>query len=66
MGFDPQRHRRRSIRLRGYDYDQAGAYFVTICTQRRACLFGGIADRTPRLNDPGQMVPGVGGAPPPP
>jgi REP element-mobilizing transposase RayT len=31
---------RRSIRLRNYDYSRAGAYFVTICTQNRACLFG--------------------------
>ena len=33
-------HHRRSIRLKGYDYSQAGAYFVTICTQNRECLFG--------------------------
>lgn len=31
---------RRSIRLRGYDYSQAGAYFVTVCAKGRACLFG--------------------------
>ena len=30
---------RRSIRLSGYDYRSAGAYFVTICTHRRALLF---------------------------
>lgn len=33
---------RRSLRLQGYDYAQAGAYFVTLCTQNRACLFGEI------------------------
>jgi len=33
---------RRSIRLRGYDYSQAGSYFVTICAQNRECLFGEI------------------------
>ena len=32
--------RRRSIRLRDYDYAEPGAYFVTICTQDRQCLFG--------------------------
>ena len=32
-------HNRRSIRLKGYDYTRPGAYFVTICTQNRACLF---------------------------
>ncbi len=35
-------HHRRSIRLPGYDYSQAGAYFVTIVTQDRACLFGDV------------------------
>lgn len=36
----PQKPHRRSIRLKGYDYTQAGAYFVTIVTQGRECLFG--------------------------
>lgn len=31
-------HHRRSIRLRGYDYSQPGAYFITICTYRREML----------------------------
>lgn len=56
MPYDPDRHHRRSIRLRGYDYTQAGAYFVTIVTQDRACLFGDIADGAMRLNDAGRMV----------
>jgi len=33
--YDPEISRRRSIRLRGYDYSSAGAYFVTICTKQR-------------------------------
>lgn len=33
MPYDPESHHRRSIRLKGYDYSQGGAYFVTICTQ---------------------------------
>ena len=37
------RLRRRSIRLPGYDYSQAGAYFVTVCTYNRACLLGDVA-----------------------
>jgi hypothetical protein len=41
---DVSKRRRRSIRLRGYDYAQAGAYFVTIVTKDRACLFGEILD----------------------
>ena len=56
MKFDPDNHHRRSLRLRDYDYSQAGAYFVTICTQNRECLFGEIADDEMRLNDAGQMV----------
>jgi len=56
MRFDPERHCRRSMRLKGYDYSQAGAYFVTICTQGRACLFGEVVDGEMRLNDAGRMV----------
>ena|GEM_PF-93119 len=47
---------RRSIRLQGYDYSQSGAYFVTICTRNRACLFGKIIDGEMELNDAGRMV----------
>ncbi len=35
---------RRSIRLKGYDYAQEGAYYVTICTHVRAHLFGEIVN----------------------
>jgi REP element-mobilizing transposase RayT len=56
MPYDLQRHRRRSIRLKGYDYRWPGAYFVTICTQGRACLFGEVTDGEMRLNDAGRMV----------
>jgi len=38
MRYDPNKHHRRSIRLKGYDYAQAGAYFVTIVCQHRLCL----------------------------
>ncbi len=47
---------RRSIRLRGYDYGQAGAYFVTICTQDRARVFGVVVDGQMRLSAAGRMV----------
>jgi len=40
--YNPNIHHRRSIRLKGYDYSQAGLYFITICCQDRACLFGEI------------------------
>lgn len=56
MEFDPARHHRRSIRLQGYDYSQAGAYYVTICAHQRECLFGGVVDGEMRLNAVGKMV----------
>jgi REP element-mobilizing transposase RayT len=54
--YDPQRHHRRSIRLKGYDYAQAGAYFLTVCTKDRACLFGDIVDGLMVLNVAGRVV----------
>ena len=42
MKYDPKIHHRRSIRLKGYDYSQAGMYFITICTQNMKCWFGEI------------------------
>jgi putative transposase len=56
MRFHPERHHRRSIRLKGCDYRQAGAYFVTIGTQDRAFLFGQVLHGEMRLNEPGKMV----------
>lgn len=56
MTYNPQKHHRRSIRLKGYDYSQAGLYFVTICTQNRACLFGKIENGVMILNDAGKMI----------
>ncbi len=38
MPNDSQSHRRRSIRLRGYDYSRPGAYFLTLCVQDRELL----------------------------
>jgi REP element-mobilizing transposase RayT len=54
--YNPHIHHRRSIRLKGYDYSQAGMYFVTICTQNRECLFGKITNGEMVLNDAGRMV----------
>ena len=56
MTDEPRDHRRRSLRLLGYEYSQAGAYFVTICTQDHRCLFGEIEDGNMRLNDAGTMI----------
>ena len=40
--YNPNIHHRKSIRLKGYDYTQAGLYFITICVKGRLCLFGNI------------------------
>ena len=48
--------------MRGYDYSQPGAYFVTICTyQGRECVFGEIVDGEMHLNPAGQMIATVWG-----
>jgi putative transposase len=54
--FDPQKHHRRSIRLKGYDYTSEGAYYVTIVVQTRQCLFGEIVDREMNLNEYGRII----------
>ena len=50
------RGRRRSIRLKGYDYSEPGSYFVTICARDSQSLFGRISNGEMRLNDAGRMV----------
>jgi putative transposase len=54
--YNPDRHHRRSIRLKDYDYTQAGAYFITICSWGRECLFGDVVDRQMILNEFGQII----------
>ncbi|MEW6571733.1 MAG: transposase [Nitrospirota bacterium] len=54
--YNPDIRHRRSIRLKGYDYSEAGAYFVTICTKDRECLFGDVVNGEMRLNEAGKMV----------
>lgn len=56
MAFNPKKHHRRSIRLKGYDYTQPGAYFVTICTSKREHVFGHIQDEKMHLNRYGEVV----------
>ena len=56
MKYDPAKHKRRSIRLKGYDYSQAGLYFITICIQDREMLLGKIKNGEMLLNDAGKMV----------
>ncbi|HUH28031.1 transposase [Gelidibacter sp.] len=44
-------HHRKSIRLKGYDYSQAGLYFITICCQDRIHRFGQVESGTMILNE---------------
>jgi putative transposase len=54
--YNPDRHRRRSIRLRGYDYSQGGVYVVTIVTANREYLFGEIVDAEMQYSDYGMIA----------
>ena len=56
MTYDPLTHHRRSLRLKGNDYAQPGAYFITICVQHRECLLGNIASGQMNLNAIGIMA----------
>lgn len=56
MRYDPALHHRRSLRLRGYDYSQTGAYFVTVCVQGRLSLFGEIMGEELPATPAGLMV----------
>lgn len=52
----PSLPKRKRNRLAGYDYSRAGAYSVTVCTHRRACLFGEIRDGLMQLGPVGELV----------
>lgn len=54
--YNPHKHHRRSIRLRGYDYSQAGLYFITICCKNRAHLFGEVQNGEMVLNIFGKIA----------
>ncbi|MDR2148510.1 MAG: transposase [Tannerella sp.] len=56
MPYNPTIHHRQSIRLKEYDYSQAGMYFVTICVQNREHLFGKIINGEMMLNEAGKIV----------
>lgn len=56
MDDHQDKHHRRSIRLKGYDYSQPGGYFVTICVHERACLLGQIINGEMVYSDAGKMA----------
>ena len=56
MKYNPQIHHRRSIRLKGYDYTQPGAYFVTFCTYQRDEILGEVHYGEMKLSALGKIV----------
>ena len=56
MPYDPQIHHRRSVRLAGYDYSFPAGYFVTICAEKRACIFGEVKNERVVLSEIGRVV----------
>lgn len=54
--YNPQKHHRRSIRLKGYDYSQPGAYFITIVAHNHENLFGEIIKEEMHLSNLGKIV----------
>ncbi len=47
---------RKSIRIKGYDYAQTAAYFVTLCTRKHSCLLGQVINGIVQLNGVGKLV----------
>ena len=56
MAYNPKVHHRRSIRLAHFDYSLPGAYFVTICSYGKQCIFGSVVGEQMRENDNGRIV----------
>lgn len=56
MKYNPETHHRRSIRLKGYDYSQAGAYYVTICAWNGGHVFGKIVNSEREFSPIGTII----------
>lgn len=56
VGVNQRKYHHRSIRLGGYDYSSAGAYFVTLAAYQRQCLFGEVKDEQMVLSPIGKIV----------
>ncbi|MCJ7496538.1 MAG: transposase, partial [candidate division Zixibacteria bacterium] len=56
MIHNPEKHNRKSIRLKEYDYSQAGGYFITICTKNNEHIFGNVINGEMRLSRYGSVV----------
>ncbi|MDH4027699.1 MAG: transposase [Nitrospirota bacterium] len=58
MKYNREKHHRRSLRLKGYDYANPGAYYVTICSWQRMHLFGEIIEGEMLTSERGEIVHG--------
>ena len=47
---------RHSFRLLGHDYTRPEAYFVTLCSHQKRCLFGEVVEGRMRLSQVGSLV----------
>jgi REP element-mobilizing transposase RayT len=56
MKYDPAKHNRRSIRLKGYDYSGEGAYHVVIRTKNGVCMFGEVEANETKLSPIGGIA----------
>ncbi len=56
MPYHPNKHHRRSIRVPGYNYSDAGWYFITICVKNKKCMFGNIEQKYMILNHIGRII----------
>jgi len=56
LTYDPKKHHRRTIRLRGHNYSGGGAYFITICVQDKQCMLGRVVDSRMTLSECGEVV----------
>ncbi len=59
MKNSPEKHHRRSIRLKDYDYSRGGGYFLTLCTQNRQCIMGEVVNGKVVLNEIGVMAESI-------
>lgn len=54
--YNSDKHHRKSIRLKGYDYAQEGFYFITFCCENRIHRFGELIDGELILNELGKIA----------
>jgi REP element-mobilizing transposase RayT len=54
--MDNQLPKRKSPRLKDYDYSQNGAYFITICSYQRTHLFGDVVNYEMKLSTMGEIA----------